>query len=44
VAPADWRFDGDEKAFQVYWRRGFRSVFPEFQVRRPNSSPTKEQP
>lgn len=32
TAPEDWQFGGNEKAFQVYWRRGFRSVFPEFHM------------
>jgi hypothetical protein len=30
ACPEAWRFDGNEKAFRLYWRRGFRSVFPEF--------------
>jgi hypothetical protein len=30
TCPEPWRFDGNEKAFRLYWRRGFRSVFPEF--------------
>jgi hypothetical protein len=41
--PEDWRFDGNEKAFQVYWRRGYRSVFPEFRATPEEEPVTTEQ-
>jgi hypothetical protein len=30
ICPEPWRFDGNEKTFRLYSRRGLRSVFPEF--------------
>jgi hypothetical protein len=41
--PENWRFEGNEKAFRLYWRRGLRSVFPEFGTH-PKPRPEKERP
>jgi hypothetical protein len=43
TAPEEWGFGGDEKAFQVYWRRGFRSVFPEFRSAHEGEPATADQ-
>jgi hypothetical protein len=42
--PEGWRFDGNEKAFRLYWRRGLRSVFPELGTNRTSRAAEKEQP